>query len=109
MAAVQSMLAERGTERTALAEVQISDKVERACREGYVTPAMKDWALALCRSNPAAFDAFLETAGPSWGYLLKATHAAAAPPASSTSPSFVSDMERTVCEQLGLKPGSLAN
>lgn len=108
MEAVQSMLAARGTERTALAEVQVSAKVDRACREGFITPAMKGWALSLCRADEAAFDSFLETAGPAWGYLLKETHTKGTPPGVSVSPVPQSDLERAICEQLGLKPGTLA-
>jgi phage I-like protein len=108
MEAVQSMLAARGIERTALAESQVAAKVDRAVREGYVTPAMRGWAVALCRSDEAAFDNFLETAGPAWGYLLKETHTKGTPPGVSTSPVPQSDVERAIYEQLGLKPGTLA-
>jgi hypothetical protein len=69
---------------------------------------MRGWALALCRSDEAAFDSFLETAGPAWGYLLKETHTKGTPPGVSVSPVPQSDVERAICEQLGLKPGSLA-
>ncbi len=109
MEAVQSMLAARGSERTALAEEQVLAKVERACREGFITPAMKEWALGLCRANEAAFETFCETAGPAWGYLLKETHTSGVPPGVSKSEVAGSDLERTICEQLGLKPGTLAS
>lgn len=108
VAAVQSMLAARGTERTALAAQQAEEKVGRAIREGYLTPAMKDWALALCRSDEPALDSFMEKAGPAYAYLLKPSHATSLPPGASLSQPLAPDLEAAVCEQLGLKPGTLS-
>lgn len=106
--AVQSMLAERRMERSAVAEERIAAKVERARREGYITPALEDWAVSLCRSDEAAFDAFCATGGPTWAYLFKETHARGVPPGHDTTEAWASDTERAICEQLGLKPGSLS-
>jgi hypothetical protein len=85
VAAAQSMLAARGTERTALAAQQAEDKVGRTIGEGYLTPAMKDWALALCRSDEQALDTFMAKAGPAYAYLLKPSHTTALPPGVSPS------------------------
>lgn len=106
VAAVQSMLAGRMEERTALASAQAEEKVNRAFRDGYLTSAMKPWALSLCRSNEAAFDDYLAKSGPVFGHLLKPSHASGKPPdvALSAAPD---ELERAICEQLGLKPGSL--
>ncbi|MBK6467374.1 MAG: hypothetical protein IPF96_11305 [Rhodobacter sp.] len=68
---------------------------------------MKPWAKALCRSDEAAFDDYLRPrSGPVFAHLMKPSHTTATPRAAA-SESAASDLERAVCEQLGLKPGSL--
>ncbi|MBK6467039.1 MAG: hypothetical protein IPF96_09405 [Rhodobacter sp.] len=68
---------------------------------------MKPWAKALCRSDEAAFDDYLAKSGPVFAHLMKPSHATGTPPRASASEASASDLERAVCEQLGLKPGSL--
>ena len=106
VAAVQSMLAGRMEERLALSEERAEEKVNRAFKEGFLVTAMKPWALALCRSDEAAFDDYLAKSGPVFAHLMKPSHTTATPRAAA-SEAAASDLERAICEQLGLKPGSL--
>lgn len=109
VSAVQSMLENRREERLALSSRQAQDKVERAFRDGFLTTAMKPWALALCQSDEGAFDEFLAKSGPVFAELLKPAIASAYPPARDTAADHVSELERAICGQLGLKPGSLSD
>lgn len=105
--AVQSMLESRREERLALSAAQAEEKVSRATRDGYLTPAMRSWAVALCRSNEAAFDDFVAKSGPVFAKLMKPTVAREVPLSTFGPEAFGSDLERAICEQLGLKPGAL--
>lgn len=108
ISAVQSMLEERREERRAVVSRHAEEKVERAFREGFLTTAMKPWALALCQSNEGAFDEFLTKTGPVFAQLLKPSIASNHPPSRDTEAVHVPELERAICEQLGLKPGSLS-
>ena len=107
VAAVQSMLAGRMDERLALSEERAEEKVNRAFKDGFLVAAMKPWALSLCRSDETAFDDYLAKSGPVFAHLLKPSHANATPPRATASDAAATDLERAICEQLGLKPGSL--
>ncbi|KAA0683348.1 phage protease [Roseomonas genomospecies 6] len=48
--------------RSNLTDEQTVAKVEAAIRDGKLTPAQRDWGLAICRQNPASFDEFSRTA-----------------------------------------------
>ena len=107
VAAEQSMLAGRMYERLALSEERVDAKVRRAFTDGLLVTALMPWAKALCRSDEAAFDDYLAKSGPVFAHLLKPSHANAMPPRASGSEANASDLQRAICEQLGLKPGSL--
>jgi phage I-like protein len=108
---VAAMMAERWAERAVAEDRERVAKVESAFREGYLTPAMKDWALALCRSDEAAFDTFVAKAGPVFATLSQRI-GSAAPPAHLTGgaaddPTRRTDAAALIAAQLGLKPGAL--
>jgi len=105
VAAVTAMMRERSAERVELAEGRATEKVNAALRQGYISPAMKDWATALCQSDGAAFDTFLAATGPVFSHLFKPMGLDGPPPATVTRRE--SDAEAAICAQLGLKPGSL--
>ena len=105
VAAVTAMMRERGRERVALAEGRATEKVNAALRQGYISPAMRDWALDLCRSDTGAFDTFLAASGPVFSHLFKSSGTEGPPPASVNR--HESDTAAAICAQLGLKPGSL--
>ena len=105
--AVQAMLADRSLERTIASEVRAQDKVNAAFQKGYLHGGLRDWALALCQSDETAFDKFLEQSGPIFSHLLKPTHMNSAPGPAAKSED--SPEALAICEQLGLKPGSLAS
>ena len=114
--AVQEMLADRHLERSTNSEKRVLAKVNEASSKGYILGgSMREWALALCRSDEVAFDTFLETSGPRFAYLQKAVLPAGPPPKSylaahaASHTGTGSDLEAAVCAQLGLKPGSLAD
>jgi len=103
--AVQEMLADRNSERSSVAEGRSQEKVNAALRGGYISNGMRQWALALCASNEAAFDDFMASTGPTFAYLSKPSHATGLPPAAARCND--SEAGAAVCAQLGLKPDAL--
>ena len=106
VATVQAMLAERNLSLATASEERAERKVEEALRSGHITPALKDWATALCRSDEASFDRFLSSTVPQFGYLLKPSVASGRVPPSQAAVAQ-SDLAAAICSQLGLKPGAL--
>lgn len=108
--AVQDMMRDRAAKMATMSETEVRSKVEHACKEGYITHGMRDWATALCTADPASFDSFLEGVGPTFAYLFKPhpafdKHPAARP---SVAMQSESEAEELLCKQLGLKSGSLS-
>ena len=106
VATVQAMLSERNLSIATASEERASLKVAEALRTGHISPALKDWATALCRSDEASFDRFLESTAPQFGHLFKPTHAVGTPPRSQRA-TDQSELAAAICSQLGLKPGAL--
>ena len=71
---------DRNTRIATLSEGAAAVKVEDALRKGYITPAMRGWATALCAQDPDSFDAFITTSAPAYADLTKPSHMTAAPP-----------------------------
>lgn len=105
VAAVQAMMRERSAERVQFAEGRAQEKVNAAFRQGYITPAMRPWALDLCRSDETAFDTFCTASGPVFAYLTKPSGMEGRPPPSK--PAHESDTAAAICAQLGLHPDAL--
>ncbi len=56
---VATVLNEFNSYRSSIESQSTEDKVKSAMRRGILPPALKDWGLSLCKSNPAAFDEFI--------------------------------------------------
>jgi phage I-like protein len=104
--AVKAMMSERATTLATASEERAAAKVADAMRRGHVSPAMKGWATALCRSDEAAFDAFLASVPPAFAHLSRPSHARAAPPA-TVALAVQSEAAAAICAQLGLPAGAL--
>jgi phage I-like protein len=103
--AVQDLLADRNGRIATMREEEASRKMEWAFREGYITPAMREWATALCMEDPASFDTFLAKSPAPWAHLTRPIPHIEITPRGSA----VIGEEAAICAQLGLKPGSLAD
>jgi len=76
--------------------------------KGYITPAMNDWATALCAQNEAAFDAFISKAPAAYSHLSETSHTARVAPSHTASLAAErADDAASVCRQLGLETSSL--
>jgi len=84
-------------------------KVNEAIQQGYISPAMKEWATALCQQDEARFDSFIKKSTPQFAHLFKPSGTSALPPKSAGATAQItgSDQAEAVCQQLGLKPGTL--
>jgi phage I-like protein len=98
IAAVSDLLSDRNRQRTAMNEQQAEQKVQKALDQGYITPAMRDWALALCSQDPQSFDSFLSSTSPAFGYLFEKADF----PAEPKQPAFTDPSLQALCDQLGV-------
>jgi phage I-like protein len=100
--AVKDLLRERAERAATLSAREAEARVDRAVESGYVTPGMRDWALSLCRKDPASFDQFLAGAVPIAGSTnVDWTR----PPGGRTAPA--GEEATAICAQLGLTPDQL--
>ena len=105
--AVQAMMADSVLERATASESRAQEKVNLAFEKGYFHGGMKDWALALCRSDEQAFDDFIAKSGPVFSNLLRPSHTTAFPPRLPSAQNANSPEALAICAQLGLKPDAL--
>lgn len=106
VSAVTAMMAERRTELATATEGRAQLKVDAAFRQGYIHGGMREWALALCRSDEAAFDNFLQKSGPTFAGLTK-NHGAMMGEPPQARAGHRSATADAICAQLGLPMGSL--
>ncbi|MDF3907772.1 MULTISPECIES: phage protease [Paracoccus] len=106
---LQAVLTERNEAQAVLREQNAKTRVEDAFARGYLSPAMRDWAMVLCMSDQPSFDLFIEKSIPPFVHLFKPATTSAMPPgfAQNGGAAIRSAEEIAICEQLGLKPGSL--
>ena len=111
VAAMAELLRDRNTRIATMSESAATAKVDDALRKGYITPAMRGWATALCAQDPDSFDTFLTKSAPAYAHLTQSfAHMKGPPPAfgaTATGRGDDSDAAAAICAQLGLPPGSL--
>ncbi len=103
--AMAELLADRNARVATFTEETATRKVDDAFKRGYLTAAMKPWATALCRDDPAAFDEFMKTSAPAYAHLQKHS-------VSFNRPTFSAERHEgtqadDICAQLGLPLGSI--
>ncbi len=108
VAAVADLLRDRNAKLATMGETAAKAKVDAALAKGFITPAMRPWAFALCSQDEASFDGFIAKAAPVYGHLTKRSDMRGPPPGSKTELAH-SVESLAVCERLGLPPGSLGN
>lgn len=106
--AVQDLMTSRHADRSERARDRAAAKVNNALARGFITPAMKTWATALCAQDEASFDGFVAKSVPAYAQILTQV-VPNGPPPSSPSETAQSDTAAAVCAQLGLKPGVLGD
>lgn len=78
---VQALMSDRAAQVATMSEDRAQEKVRKALASGHIIPAMKDWALDLCMSDEASFDAFVNDSTPAaYAHLTRETHTRAEPP-----------------------------
>ena len=107
IATVQAILAERNQKIAVISEGRAREKVSEATRKGYLSPAMQDWAMALCRNDEASFDEFIAKSVPPFAHLF-ATHSRGPAPGRGAAVTASPEVE-ALCAQLGIAPSALAD
>lgn len=103
VSAVAALLRERNDHIAMMGQKDAAVRVDEAMHKGYITPAMRDWAVALCAQNPESFDAFVASATPAYAHLFARRDWT--PPEKRSG--AASAEERAICDQLGLEPSAL--
>lgn len=104
--AVEELLADRNSQIATMREAEANAKVERAFKEGHITPAMRPWATALCRQDPALFDEFLAKSPAPFAHLLRPVTLGGAFVTASEKAAHSAEAA-AICAQLGLSPDAL--
>ncbi len=104
--AVAELMQDRNAKRDTMNEATATNRIDRAVEDGHLTPAMRDWATALCRQDPASFDRFLETSGKPYQHIGKRLSPSGAAPRGMDGADLGGDVQ-AMCRQLGLKPDDL--
>ncbi len=99
---VQELLRERSDHMAWRGEVEAETRVATAMQQGYLTPAMRPWAVALCRQDPASFDRFLASAAPPYAHLARLQEFGPVPGSPEGRRAAMSEQETAICRQLGL-------
>ena len=107
--AMQSVMEQSRTAVIGVAEDRAEAKVSMAMEKGHISPAMKDWALALCTQDEASFDSFIEGTAPMFGQIATPlSHMAGLPPSSERVALMAqSETAKSICAQLGLDETAL--
>lgn len=105
--AVADLLKQRNSTAGDHAQRAAEAKVEQAMNSGYLTPAMRDWALALCAQDPASFDSFVATATPAYAHLHRPSRLHDTTPGTHARRASSAEAQ-AICAQLGLSPEDLA-
>lgn len=100
--AVRELVAERARAKATASDEVALARVSEATAAGYLTPAMHDWAVALCRVDPASFDTFLRSATPAYAHLFQPSGRASFNAEGHRRPASVE--EAAIYAQLGLDP-----
>ncbi len=100
--ALQEVLMHRDAELKAATCERVERKVNEAMQGGYLTGAMRGWAVELCQSDEASFDKFISSAVPPYAYFLK-------PMLPNTPPQTLQDIAppadvALLSSQLGIDP-----
>lgn len=104
--AVADLLKQRNSVSSDHAMRTAEAKVEQAMNAGYLTPAMRPWALSLCAQDPDSFESFIATAIPAYAHMhrLSPLHGTAL---NMSGKAPARGDEHAICEQLGLSPEDL--
>ena len=106
---VADMLRQQNVALATQREREAEGKVADALKRGYITPALRGWATALCARDPEAFDAFMASATPAYAGLSQSVFAgrAGTPPAAIRGIGAETPEAMAICRQLGLAPEAL--
>lgn len=100
--AVAELLRDRNEQLATMSVQEAERTVELALSRGYLTPAMRDWAIGLCRSDAESFRQLMAKATPAYAGLFQRSHASALPPDSRRQP--VDDDASRIAGIIGVKP-----
>ncbi len=103
--AVTDLLKQRNSVASDNAQRVAEVEVEKAMNAGYLTPAMRDWSVALCTQDPDSFASFVTSATPAYAHLHRGSGLdnKSLPEPGRAAPGDAA----AICSQLGLAPDDL--
>ena len=103
---VRDLLEDRKAQIATMRETEAEAKIGAAIKEGHITPAMRPWATALCRQDPALFDDFLAKSPAPFAHLSRLLTLGNAFGTASEKAAHSAEAA-AICAQLGLSPDAL--
>ena len=103
--AVADLLKQRNSAASDNARAAAEAQVEKAMNAGYLTPAMRNWAVALCTQDPGSFDSFVSSSIPLYAHLHRRSGLDNKRLPDATRP--MAGDSAAICAQLGLSPDDL--
>ena len=104
--AVQELLRSHNEAKAVLSQDRAEGKVRDAMAAGYLTPAMRDWAVSLCRQDPDSFDAFLSSSVPAFAHMVQ-RHGQRPWARTGAAPAVHDPDALAIARNLGLDPSRL--
>lgn len=112
LSAMATVMTELNTDRATFRKANVEGKIEKAIREGVITPGMREWATALCSSDEAAFEGFVKQVGKPFAHLFGASPISPKMEARLTAErggvSAAPATAEKIARQLGVDPKSLS-
>ena len=105
METFEAVTRELNARNQGMAEEQAERHVAETIGRGQLFPAMKDWALALCKTNRPAFDDFITRTGPKLYATFGPSVLTGRPPGSTTA---LSHIEQEIASRLGLTAAEMS-
>lgn len=108
--AVKELFNETISTKTCLAEVEAETRVNAAMERGHISPGMRSWAVALCATDPASFDDFVNSSPAPFAHLFGPSKVAARHVQGAMSSALQTETtdEGKMAKMLGIDPRRLA-
>ena len=101
--AVADLMAAHRDQSASMSDREAEARVDAATVAGHITPAMRDWAVALCRQSPDSFDEFVSSSAAPFAKMFERQHR---PRLRAPGSAHVDADTAALCRQLDLDPSA---
>lgn len=98
----ERVVKEANSLRQGVTETAANSRIAEDIKLGRLAPFMKDWAVALCKTNMPVYEGFMQRVGPAFSDMMKTTHATAHAPNHLGNSHVADEQELAICSRMGL-------